>query len=1231
MADDITLTVRVRDLSHGELNRINQQVNRLQRDFNRSSLAARNASRGFRGMGEDIGNLRTQMQGVIQSGRLTQRQFTQMSRDIDLTSAGLRRARRSGEITRSTFRAMNRDVGQLRAQLNLLARQGNVFDRLSNRMILLQGRMRETNHHGSLLRRGLSRIGEGGVAGLGLFARGLARLGSGFSTLREKIRTASHGVKIFLLVLALIGPLAASVGAILTTALAAGFVAIGAFALRGDKQVRTAFTNMKASIDSVLTESAAPMRDALVDAMNRITQGADNAGPALERAFSAAAPLIDGLVEGVMSFGRSAMPGLISALQSSGPVMSGFRDAMDSLGRGFGELFKNMTKGGGAEGLQRAWQLLGGEIGNLLSNLGDFIRRMSESTVATGLFIGIMRSLSGVLHIIEGAFMALDFILEPLFTDMGGWSDQLEHVSGSMGKGAKNTDLYGMSHKNLRTELKKTETEIARIKKAQEDSDIKGPAKDYALRDQAASEQDLASAQQRRKDILGQLEGAEEGNAGAVRGSVTAYRDLLDAMQALAELNRNYLDAQAAQNKAALEAKDKMSGYTDALKWNGTTVDLTTKSGIEAYEMLSSLAKVTQESTDKAQAANAPWEQIQKNWKDGYNDIVSLADGMGLSTEQAKVLAEQILGLPPTKDIVFKARTEEAIASLDGVIAAMKAAPDAKEITVKALSNDAIKLLQDIGFTVTQMPDGSFTITAKTGAAKENIGLVQAARDALKGKGITLSAKDLASGKASAIKGMVEALTDHQFTITATYRTVFDTVGSAPSTTADALRKQAERFGASGGLAGSLPKKKFAGGGSVAGGVLGGPGTETSDSLVARLSRGEFVMRARAVRQYGSNFMRLVNEGRLPVPGFAKGGSVSKKEKEARNEARSDLTISHFGKMAGYKNDEFRKALGLPDALGSLVDSLNHWRSVIKKSTSGAVEKSLLKQLDKAGRSLIKYEKSLTKVEKSLDKAKEKLDGLKQASAALRDSVKNGVMSATNITQVASGDNNVTMGDVMARMRESVDKSTAFAKALADLKKKGVSKEIIQQIAEAGIEGGGLETAGAILGASSSEIATMNEMQKKINASAKSAGKTAADAMYAAGIKAAEGLVKGLTKKKKDIEKAMMNIAKAMEKSIKKALGIKSPSKVMQDVGHFTAEGFALGVGKNKKVDKAWMSMLHDGSSAGGTAAMGSAGGGGQYIFPIYVGTRMIDEVILDSNRRTVRTRGGNVQAVYGR
>jgi hypothetical protein len=61
--------------------------------------------------------------------------------------------------------------------------------------------------------------------------------------------------------------------------------------------------------------------------------------------------------------------------------------------------------------------------------------------------------------------------------------------------------------------------------------------------------------------------------------------------------------------------------------------------------------------------------------------------------------------------------------------------------------------------------------------------------------------------------------------------------------------------------------------GYAGGGQVRGPGSGTSDSILARLSAGEYVVRAAAVRQYGTNLLDRLNG--LHLPRFADGGLVS--------------------------------------------------------------------------------------------------------------------------------------------------------------------------------------------------------------------------------------------------------------------------------------------------------------------------------------------------------------------
>lgn len=60
--------------------------------------------------------------------------------------------------------------------------------------------------------------------------------------------------------------------------------------------------------------------------------------------------------------------------------------------------------------------------------------------------------------------------------------------------------------------------------------------------------------------------------------------------------------------------------------------------------------------------------------------------------------------------------------------------------------------------------------------------------------------------------------------------------------------------------------------GFATGGLISGPGTGTSDSILSRLSNGEYVMSADAVRMFGTGLLDQMNAGQLPA--FATGGGI---------------------------------------------------------------------------------------------------------------------------------------------------------------------------------------------------------------------------------------------------------------------------------------------------------------------------------------------------------------------
>ena len=77
------------------------------------------------------------------------------------------------------------------------------------------------------------------------------------------------------------------------------------------------------------------------------------------------------------------------------------------------------------------------------------------------------------------------------------------------------------------------------------------------------------------------------------------------------------------------------------------------------------------------------------------------------------------------------------------------------------------------------------------------------------------------------------------------------------------------------------------------------------------------------------------------------------------------------------------------------------------------------------------------------------------------------------------------------------------------------------------------------------------------------AGKLVANYMYSTGIQAANGLIKGLRSQLAAVDVASKVLADRLVGTVRRRLGIHSPSRVMAVQGRFSAEGFAKGLRDN--------------------------------------------------------------------
>lgn len=242
------------------------------------------------------------------------------------------------------------------------------------------------------------------------------------------------------------------------------------------------------------------------------------------------------------------------------------------------------------------------------------------------------------------------------------------------------------------------------------------------------------------------------------------------------------------------------------------------------------------------------------------------------------------------------------------------------------------------------------------------------------------------------------------------------------------------------GVTGSTKTKK------AAGGFVSGPGSATSDSIPARLSNGEYVVKAASVRKYGTAMLGDINSGRYArggLVGYAKGGKVKPQwDTGFRDQMRSGASVLDFDFGAyGQAVERAKNALrGYKDAVSNLADARR------RVNEAGTPEEQAQAMRD------------LAQAEREAAEAKREVADADKAKADAKPTGKN----------------------ILASFKDRANKLTNFRKNLAILAKRGLSRVIIQQLLDAGIDEGG-EMAAAIV--RDGNIAQLNATQASINKS----------------------------------------------------------------------------------------------------------------------------------------------------
>jgi hypothetical protein len=402
------------------------------------------------------------------------------------------------------------------------------------------------------------------------------------------------------------------------------------------------------------------------------------------------------------------------------------------------------------------------------------------------------------------------------------------------------------------------------------------------------------------------------------------------------------------------------------------------------------------------------------------------------------------------------------------------------------------------------------------------------------------------------------------------------------------------------------------------GGAIHGPGTGTSDDILMWASNGEHVLTAAEVDLLGgqSEVYRMRQAIRAGnVPAFAAGGAVGAAQSELRRAEKRLDAIQNRGRKVTAQDREREAAQKRVERAREAVQKAEEAqrkaeqaareeqarrqrvrdmqttlrtdvrrgsiRDQVTGSLSGgysAVDRLINlgenEDLSKSSRNLAnirarKFEADLRKLYGQADRLDEKLKAAQDKAKELegiQSSVSNSLLGGRELDmgdyQNFSGGQWTTHTGVQGatrRMTADVGRMKEFADKLGKLQKAGIPGAILQEIAQAGVDEG-IALADAFLGASKAErqsyLGAWSDYEKQANR----IGNIVTGGFYDGGVQAAQGVVKGLESQQKNVEAQIAKLAKAMESTLKQVLGIKSPSRVMAELGGYTAEGLAVGM-----------------------------------------------------------------------
>lgn len=404
----------------------------------------------------------------------------------------------------------------------------------------------------------------------------------------------------------------------------------------------------------------------------------------------------------------------------------------------------------------------------------------------------------------------------------------------------------------------------------------------------AGAEDSAASATQKAASASSILSGMFGATTDAISAQASALGAVTDAMS-------TYYGFGLSASDALISMHDAFDKATQAAQQNGQTLDLNTEAGRANQSALNDLAQSALKAADAQVRNGASMDDVNGTLNEARDRYIQAAQAMGMTPEAADAAANaagltsekfqqlaQAAGAVPSDVHTNIDVTDNATNTFQNLDLQIQATPDGKHITISGDNQQAIDAIAAVNGLTVDPKTGTLTLDkaqfdvalaiANGAKVDPKTGLLRCdnnpyLKGVLEANGMKVDEKTgiITGDNSQALTaiGAVnnKAVYDKSFTITENYVKTETIIRRSKMEDLNGDASGNGRMGtmahgglvafAHGGLYG------YASGGYH--GLVGGVGSGVSDSNMIRVSRGEYVIKARAVDHYGTATMDMIN------------------------------------------------------------------------------------------------------------------------------------------------------------------------------------------------------------------------------------------------------------------------------------------------------------------------------------------------------------------------------------